>query len=94
VEENVMDTPTNQANRQSAASTNGTADALGQNGQAQANGARMDQAEELADHIMERAGYYTAWLGRAITRLAARAREEASDIWAEADHIRRQQKRS
>jgi hypothetical protein len=87
-----MDTPVNQANRPSSTSANGMPGPADQNGQTQPNGERMERAEELADHIMERAGYYTAWLGRAVARLAARAREEAQDIWAEADHIRRQRR--
>jgi hypothetical protein len=50
----------------------------------------MQQAEEMADHLLERAEYYASWLGRQVMRLAARVREEATDIWAEAEHVSKQ----
>jgi hypothetical protein len=52
----------------------------------------MRRAEELADRLIERVGTYTAWLGRAVLTLAAQAREEAADIWAEAEHLSRKGK--
>src|SRR5262249_38190910 len=49
----------------------------------------MERAEELVDQIAERVGYYTGVVGHQILKLAARAREEAEDIWAEAQSLRR-----
>jgi len=49
----------------------------------------MRQAEEMADHLAERVGFYASWISRAVMTLAARAREEAADIWAEAEHLSR-----
>ena len=50
------------------------------------------RAEELVDRIGENVGYYTALLGHQILRLAARAQEQAEDMWAEAQSIRRREK--
>jgi hypothetical protein len=47
----------------------------------------MRQAEEMADRLAERVGYYASWISREVMRLAARAREEMQDIWAEAQHL-------
>ena len=78
---------------QAGASTNGAHNGPAgpdANGQAQeAKDQAMRQAEEMADHLAERIGYYASWLSRAVMRLAARAREEAADIWAEAEHLSR-----
>jgi len=46
------------------------------------------RAEELVDVLGQRAGRFAAEAGRNLTRLAARAREEAEDILAEAQHLR------
>ncbi len=51
----------------------------------------MQRAEELVDQFAERVGYYTGVLGHQLLRLVARAREEAEDIWAEAQNLRRGQ---
>ncbi len=50
---------------------------------------RTQRAEELVDRLAERAGQLTATWGRKLARFAARVREEAQDIWAEAQSIRR-----
>jgi hypothetical protein len=58
----------------------------------QGNGAersQMERAEEMVDRIAERVSELTSVWGRKVLRLAARAREEAEDIWAEAQAIRR-----
>lgn len=47
------------------------------------------KAEELVDRAGERIGHLASLLGRRLVRMAARAREEAEDIWAEAQEIRR-----
>jgi hypothetical protein len=58
-----------------------------------ANGAdsrsEMERAEEMVDRLAERVSHFTSVWGRKLLRLAARAREEAEDIWAEAQSIRR-----
>ena len=41
------------------------------------------------DRMGEQVGIYVSLFGRALLKVAARAREEAEDIWAEAEHIRR-----
>jgi hypothetical protein len=49
----------------------------------------MQRAEELADDLGQRIGHYASIVGFKILQFAARAREEAEDIWAEAQNIRR-----
>jgi hypothetical protein len=49
----------------------------------------LQRAEELVDRMGERVAHYAAFLGTKIKELAARLREEAEDIWAEAQSIRR-----
>jgi hypothetical protein len=49
----------------------------------------MDRAEEMVDRLAQKVAHYTSAFGRALLRLGARAREEAEDIWAEAQNIRR-----
>jgi hypothetical protein len=43
----------------------------------------------MADRLAARVATLTATVGRGLVRLAARLREEAQDIWAEAQSIRR-----
>jgi hypothetical protein len=50
-----------------------------------------ERAEEIVDHLAERIGHYAGLFGHKILWLAARAREEAEDIWAEAQALRRGQ---
>jgi hypothetical protein len=71
---------------------NGVAGSAGpENGRAQEGREQaLRQAEEMADRLLERAEHYASWLGRHVMRLAARVREEATDIWAEAEHVSRQ----
>ncbi len=49
----------------------------------------MERAEEVVDRLAERVSQLTSTWGRKVLRWAARAREEAEDIWAEAQSIRR-----
>lgn len=49
----------------------------------------MHRAEEMVDRLAANIGEYARCLGHQILRLAARAREEAEDMWAEAESIRR-----
>ena len=47
------------------------------------------RAEALVDRAGERIGHFASLIGRRLVRMAARAREEAEDIWAEAQEVRR-----
>lgn len=48
----------------------------------------MERAEELVDRLGQRAGAFASLAGLRIRKLAARAREEAEDVWAEAQSVR------
>ncbi len=50
-----------------------------------------ERAEELADRLGQRAGYFVSLAGRRLQKMTALAREEAEDIWAEAQSIRRRE---
>ena len=50
--------------------------------------AAMRRAEQLVDQAASVIGVYARRLGDECQRLAARAREEAEDMWAEAQAIR------
>jgi hypothetical protein len=50
---------------------------------------RLRRAEEMVDRAAERIGHYAGLVGHEILRFAARACEEAEDIWAEAQSLRR-----
>jgi hypothetical protein len=52
-----------------------------------------ERAEEIVDHLAPMVGRLAALAGLQILKLAARAREEAEDIWAEAQSLRRQKDR-
>ncbi len=47
------------------------------------------RAEELVDQIGERLGHFATLVSQRAQWAIARAREEAEDIWAEAQEIRR-----
>jgi hypothetical protein len=51
----------------------------------------MQRAEEMVDRMGEKIGHYASEFGHTVLRWFARAREEAEDIWAEAQAIRDQQ---
>jgi hypothetical protein len=51
----------------------------------------MQRAEELADRLGEQVGQYVSAFGHNVLKWVARAREEAEDIWAEAQAIRERQ---
>ncbi len=50
--------------------------------------AATQRAERIVDETAERIGRWTATAGHALLRWGARAREEAEDVWAEAQSIR------
>jgi hypothetical protein len=49
----------------------------------------MERAETIVDQAGERVGAMAVDLGRRLQVFLARAREEAEDIWAEAQAMRR-----
>jgi hypothetical protein len=51
--------------------------------------ARLQQAEVLADRLASQVATFTTAVGRRLAGLAARIREEAEDMWAEAQNVRR-----
>jgi hypothetical protein len=52
-----------------------------------------EKAEELVDRLGQRIGHFAALTSLQIQRAAARAREEAEDMWAEAQNIRQENSR-
>jgi hypothetical protein len=52
----------------------------------------MERAEELADRLGEQVGHYVSLFGHSVLKWVARAREEAEDIWAEAQALRERQR--
>ena len=48
----------------------------------------MERAEELVDRLGERTAALASLAGLRLRKLAARAREEAEDVWAEAQSVR------
>lgn len=52
------------------------------------------RAEEMLDSMGERLGQLVSLAGPRVRKLAALAREEAEDIWAEAQHVRAANERS
>ena len=58
-----------------------------QNGQSQRTSA--ERAEVLVDRMGEQLGHFLSMAGHRLRKATARAREEAEDIWAEAQAIRR-----
>jgi len=65
---------------------------------AQGNGAVAEggnpraRAEQMVDQLAEKVAHLTSVLGRKILWLGIRLREEAEDIWEEAQSIRRREK--
>jgi hypothetical protein len=52
-----------------------------------------ERAEELVDQLAQRIGHFAALTALQLQRAAARAREEAEDMWAEAQNIRQESSR-
>ena len=53
------------------------------------DGSQTARAEELVDGVTERAEDWSDKVADWVARATARAREEAEDIWAEAQDVRR-----
>lgn len=54
----------------------------------------MERAEDLVDRLGQRLGHFFALTGFQAQKATARMREEAEDIWAEAQNIRQGRSRS
>ncbi len=52
--------------------------------------AAVTRAEQVLDGAGERLGHFAALAGQRLRTAAALAREEAEDLWAEAQHLRDQ----
>jgi hypothetical protein len=50
---------------------------------------RVERAEVMVDHIATSVSDFTSRWGRRVVRVFARIKEEAEDIWSEAQSIRR-----
>jgi hypothetical protein len=57
-----------------------------------ADSSAVDRADEMVDEVARRVASATRQVGKGLLRFLARAREECSDIWAEAQNIRRGEK--
>ena len=79
-------------NASQAADANGTTEHQDSDHMDEARRQAMQRAEELVDRLGEQVGQYVSAFGHNILKWAARAREEAEDIWAEAQAIREQQR--
>jgi hypothetical protein len=54
----------------------------------------MQRAEDMANNVGERLGHFASLIGRKLAQFVVRAREEAEDIWAEAQEIRRKNQKN
>jgi hypothetical protein len=72
-----------------AAETNGTS---GQQTKTADKQDAQKRAEEMVDRLGEQIGHYVSIFGHNVLKWVARAREEAEDIWAEAQAIRERQR--
>jgi len=59
------------------------------NGAAKPEADHVQRAEEMVDRVADRVAGITSTCGRWVVRLFSRVKEEASDIWSEAQSIRR-----
>ena len=57
--------------------------------QQSSNRSQTDRAEHLVEDVTDQVDDWTDKVADWVSRAAARTREEAEDIWAEAQHIRR-----
>src|ERR1700692_2433969 len=53
------------------------------------NRSHVDRAEEMVERVAETVSSFTAKWGRRAWTLVSRARQEAEDVWSEAQSIRR-----
>jgi len=76
--------PTATASAPDGASPDGGAAAAGDAGEPSAT----ERAEEVFDDVGQRVGQFALIAGQYLRQFAARAREEAEDIWVEAQNVR------
>lgn len=50
----------------------------------------MERSEELVDDMVQRLGYFASLAGFRVQKATARLREEAEDMWVEAQNIRQE----
>lgn len=72
-----------------AVDTNG---ASGQQAKTASQQDAQQRAEEMVDRLGEQIGHYVSVFGHNVLKWVARAREEAEDIWAEAQALRERQR--
>ncbi len=78
-----------------AADTNGATEQQSQATSAdEARQEAMQRAEEMVDRLGEQVGHYVSVIGHNVLKWVSRAREEAEDIWAEAQAIRQRNQKS
>ena len=53
----------------------------------------MEKADQLVGQLEQRIGHFTSLISLQVLKAAARMREEAEDMWAEAQSIRHQNRR-
>lgn len=53
----------------------------------------MERSEEMVDRMAQRLSHYTSLVGLQILKATARMREEAEDMWAEAQDIHQENSR-
>ncbi len=83
-----------EAKAATAADANGTSEQQVRAGADEARHEAMQRAEEMVDRLGEQVGHYVSVIGHNILKWAARAREEAEDIWAEAQAIRQRNQKN
>ena len=59
----------------------------------ESNPQTMEKADELVGQVEQRIGRFTSWISLHVQKAIARTREEAEDMWAEAENIHHQNPR-
>ena len=80
-----MDQPTTTPAKKSSQSETAQAEEAGK--------PATERAEEMVDRMGQRLGHFTSLASLQIQRVVARAREDAEDMWVEAQNIRNQNAR-
>ena len=80
-----MDQPTTAPAKKSSQSETAQAEEAGK--------PATERAEEMVDRMGQRLGHFTSLASLQIQRVVARAREDAEDMWVEAQNIRNQNAR-
>lgn len=90
----MQNTPSTGSDQKAAQTTdaNGTTEQRENGHTEEASRQAMQRAEEMVDRLGEQVGQYVSAFGHNVLKWVARAREEAEDIWAEAQAIRERQR--